>query len=35
MHLRMSAMSFVLSLVNADLAFGRTSITLPARRCKT
>ena len=34
MHLRMSAMSFVLSLADADLASGRTSITLSARRCK-
>lgn len=27
-------MSVVLSLANADLALRRTSITLPARRCK-
>jgi hypothetical protein len=30
----MSVISLVLSLVNADLASRRTSITLPARRCK-
>jgi hypothetical protein len=34
MHLRISAMSVVLSLVNADLALRRTSITPVARRCK-
>ena len=34
MHLRMSAMSLVLSLANADLALRRTSITPVARRCK-
>jgi hypothetical protein len=34
MHLRMSVISLVLSLANADLALRRTSITLLARRCK-
>jgi len=34
MHLRMSVISFVLSLANADLALRRTSITLLARRRK-
>ena len=34
MHFRMSAMSVVLSLAAAHLAFGSPSITLLARRCK-
>jgi len=34
MHVRMSAMSLVLSLADAHLASGRTSITPSARRCK-
>jgi hypothetical protein len=34
MHLRMSAMSSVLSIVDAHLASRRTSITLSPPRCK-
>jgi hypothetical protein len=33
-HVRMSAVAFVLSLADADLAWRRTSITLSSRRCK-
>lgn len=34
MHLHDASMSLVLPLVDAHLASGRASITLPARRCK-